>query len=62
MRDVHARLAGAAGVMIPIDTDAHSTGALAYAELGIGLARRAWLTKEQVLNTRSWAKIEKLKA
>ena len=34
MRDVHARLAGAAGVMIPIDTDAHSIGALAYAELG----------------------------
>jgi len=62
MRDVHARLAGAAGVMIPIDTDAHSTGALAYAELGIGLARRAWLTKEQVLNTRSWAEIEKARA
>jgi DNA polymerase (family 10) len=62
MRDVHARLAGAAGVMIPIDTDAHSTTALDYAELGVGLARRAWLTKEQVLNTRSWAKIEKLKA
>ena len=48
--------------MIPIDTDAHSTGALAYAELGIGLARRAWLTKEQVLNTRSWAEIERVKA
>ena len=62
MRDVHARLAGAAGVMIPIDTDAHSTGALAYAELGIGLARRAWLTKEQVLNTRSWAEIAKARA
>ncbi len=57
MRDVHARLAGTAGVAIPIDTDAHSTAALAFAELGIGLARRAWLTKEQVLNTRSWAEI-----
>ena len=62
MRDVHARLAGAAGVMIPIDTDAHSTGALGYAELGIGLARRAWLTKEQVLNTRSWNEIERVRA
>jgi DNA polymerase (family 10) len=57
MRDVHARLAGAAGVRIPVNTDAHSTAALAYAELGIGLARRAWLTKEQVLNTRPWAEI-----
>ena len=61
MRDTHARLAGEAGVLIPVTTDAHSTTALGYAELGIGLARRAWLTKEQVLNTRTWAQIEKLK-
>ena len=40
-------------------TDAHSTGALAYAEFGLGQARRAWLTKEQVLNTRPWAEIAK---
>jgi len=59
MRDAHARLAGAAGVLIPVNTDAHATASFAYAELGIGMARRAWLTKEQVLNTRSWAKIAK---
>ena len=57
MRDAHARLAGAAGVAIPINTDAHSTASLTYAELGVGQARRAWLTKEQVLNTRSWPEI-----
>ena len=61
MRDTHARLAGEAGVRIPITTDAHSIGALDYAELGVAQARRAWLTKEQVLNTRSWREIEKLK-
>ncbi len=61
MRDTHARLAGEAGVLIPITTDAHSTSALGHAELGVGLARRAWLTKEQVLNTRSWAQIQKLR-
>ena len=61
MRDTHARLAGEAGVLIPVNTDAHSVGALGYAELGIGQARRAWLTKEQVLNTRTWAEIEKTK-
>ena len=61
MRDTHARLAGEAGVRIPVTTDAHSTGALGYAELGIGQARRAWLTKEQILNTRSWRDIEKLR-
>jgi DNA polymerase (family 10) len=57
MRDTHARLAGEAGVRIPITTDAHSLGAFEYAELGVAQARRAWLTKEQVLNARSWREI-----
>jgi DNA polymerase (family 10) len=60
MRDTHARLAGEAGVLVPITTDAHSVGALGYAELGVAQARRAWLTKEQVLNTRSWRDLKKL--
>jgi histidinol phosphatase-like PHP family hydrolase len=30
-------------------------------ELGVGQARRAWLTKDDVLNTRTWKQIEKLK-
>jgi DNA polymerase (family 10) len=60
LRDTHARLAGEAGVLIPISTDAHETPALFHTELGVGLARRAWLTKEQVLNTRTWAQIKKL--
>ncbi len=61
MRDVHARLAGEAGVLVPVTTDAHSTGALGYRELGVAQARRAWLTKEQVLNTRPWREIAKLR-
>ena len=61
MRDTHARLAGEAGVLIPITTDAHSLGAFDYAELGVAQARRAWLTKEQVLNTRSWREIASLR-
>jgi DNA polymerase (family 10) len=59
MRDTHARLAGEAGVSVPVTTDAHSTGALRYAELGIAQARRAWLTKEQVLNARAWRDVAK---
>jgi DNA polymerase (family X) len=61
LRDVHARLAGEAGVRIPITTDAHSAGALRYRELGVAQARRAWLTKDQILNTRSWPEIAKLR-
>ncbi len=60
LRDAHARAAGEAGVLLAIDSDAHSTGALAYPELGVGQARRAWLTKEQILNTRTWPQIKKL--
>jgi len=58
MRDSHARLAGEAGVLVPVNTDAHAVESLDYAELGIGQARRAWLTREQVLNTRPWVEIE----
>ncbi len=57
LRDADARLAGERGVRIVVSTDAHSVAALGYATLGIGQARRAWLTKEQVVNTRPWSKV-----
>ena len=61
LRDTHARAAAEAGVQLLINTDSHEVGALAYAELGIAQARRAWLTKDQIVNTRTWKQIEKLK-
>jgi DNA polymerase (family X) len=61
LRDTHARLAGEAGLLLAVSTDAHELGALDYAELGVAQARRAWLTKDQILNTRPWREIEKLK-
>jgi DNA polymerase (family 10) len=60
LRDSHARLAGEAGVKIVVNTDAHQLGALQHMEMGVAQARRAWLTKDQVLNTRTWPQIEKL--
>jgi len=60
LRDTHARLAGEAGVPVAVTTDAHSVEALGNVELGIAQARRAWLTKGQVLNTRSWREVERL--
>jgi DNA polymerase (family 10) len=59
MPDPLARLAGEEGVLVPVTSDAHRVETLAYVEIGIGQARRAWLTKRHVLNTRSWAQIEK---
>ena len=60
LRDTHARLAGEAGVKIVVNTDAHELRALQHVEMGVAQARRAWLTKEQVLNTRTWPQIKKL--
>jgi len=61
LRDTHARLAGEAGAWLCIDTDAHEVRALDWAELGVAQARRAWLTKERILNTRPWTEIERLR-
>jgi DNA polymerase (family 10) len=61
LRDTHARMAGEAGVKIAVNTDAHQLSALQHLEMGVAQARRAWLTKEQVLNTRSWPQITKLR-
>jgi DNA polymerase (family X) len=40
------------GVGISIGADAHGIGGLAYAEYGIGMARKGWLRSEDVLNSR----------
>ena len=61
LRDSHARAAADAGLKIAITSDAHQISALDYVEIGIGQARRAWLTKEQVLNTRTWPQLKKLR-
>ena len=54
LKDVHARLAGEAGVGVVCNSDAHSTDTLGYAELALWVARRAWLTQPQVVNTLPW--------
>jgi DNA polymerase (family X) len=51
--DALARAAGRAGAMLTVASDAHRTEELAQVEYGCAVARRAWLTAEQVLTTRS---------
>lgn len=50
--DSHARLARDRGVKLVIDSDAHYVEALDYPRWGVMTARRAWVTKDDVLNTR----------
>jgi DNA polymerase (family 10) len=54
LNDVNARGALEAGVMLTIDTDAHSTEGLSEIGLGIATARRAAATAKQVLNCQGY--------
>jgi DNA polymerase (family X) len=60
LRDVHARLAGEAGVPVVVSSDAHEVRALDYVEFGVAQARRAWLSADRVANTRTWAQLKRL--
>lgn len=49
--DVHLRRAKQHGVKIVINTDSHHTSHMEKLRYGVTQARRAWLSKEDVLNT-----------
>ena len=51
LSDVHLRLAKQHGVKIVINTDSHHTSHMAKIHYGVTQAKRAWLTKDDVLNT-----------
>jgi len=61
LSDVNARAAARAGVSIVIDSDAHRIATLQNMRWGIATARRAWLRSEDVVNTRSWPEIQRLR-
>lgn len=50
--DSHARLARDRGAKLIIDSDAHEIDALDYPRWGVMTARRAWVTRDDVINTR----------
>jgi DNA polymerase (family 10) len=49
--DVHARRAKEMGVLLSIDTDAHNPQNLDLAVYGVAVARRAWVERQNVINT-----------
>jgi DNA polymerase (family 10) len=53
LNDVNAKLARERGVRLVISTDAHSVVELGNIRWGVQMARRGWLTPDQVLNTRT---------
>jgi DNA polymerase (family 10) len=54
LNEHHAKLAAEAGVRIVCNTDAHGTDTLSNIKYSVATARRAWLSAEQVANTRAW--------
>lgn len=62
LNDIHAHMAKSKGVKIAVSTDAHSVNAFQYIRFGIDQARRAWLTADDVINTRGLAQLRKLLA
>ena len=60
LNDVHAKIALAAGATLTINTDAHTTKSLgAGLTFGFATARRAWATKQDVLNCRTLGQLKK---
>jgi DNA polymerase (family X) len=58
LNDVYARAAAEAGVTLLVDSDAHWPRTLKNMRYGVATARRAWLTKENVGNTRPWGELD----
>lgn len=53
------RRAAERGLLTSINPDAHSTDQLQWFKAGVAAARKGWLTREQVLNTRSLAEVQR---
>jgi len=55
----HWRKAAERGLLCSINPDAHATEQLDYFRVGVGAARKGWLTRENVLTTRPLAEVKK---
>ncbi len=60
LKDKYIRQAREAGLKLAITTDAHSIGNLDYIQYGVGQARRGWMGKNDIINTRSWKDLERM--
>jgi DNA polymerase (family 10) len=60
--DTHCRAAKEIGVLVSINTDAHSVDDYANMRFGIGQGRRGWLQRSDVLNTRPLSQLKRLLA
>jgi DNA polymerase (family 10) len=55
----HWRKAAEKGLLCAINPDAHDIAGLAYVRVGVNSARKGWLTRENVYNTRPLAEVRR---
>ncbi len=60
LQDIYCQIARDQGVLVSINSDAHGTRDFDYLLFGVGQARRGWLEKKDVLNTRPLKELMKL--
>jgi DNA polymerase (family 10) len=60
INDVQAHAAREAGVKVALSTDAHSIAALKCMRFGVDQARRGWLTRPDIVNTRPIDELRRL--
>ncbi len=62
LKDTHCRRAKEAGAMMAIGTDSHAVGHLDNMLYGVATARRGWLERDDLLNTKGLKELEKFLA
>lgn len=60
LNDQLAKQAREQGVKLVISTDSHQLSQFGFMEPGVAIARRAWCTPDDILNTRSWEELKRL--
>src|SRR3954451_23526306 len=61
LNEINARRAVELGATLVIDSDAHWTSTLRNIQFGVATARRAWLTAENIANTRPWPELDAMR-
>ncbi len=60
LMDKYIRKARDIGLKLAVSTDSHTTGNFEYIKYGVAQARRGWMSKDDIINTRSWTALKKL--
>jgi DNA polymerase (family 10) len=59
LNEFYLKKAKQLGISISLGTDTHSSGGLQMMRFGVGIARRAWLGKKDILNCLSLGELKK---